>query len=119
MTNETENQTEYVSEPKRQGFKAFIAKRWVRVTGISVASALALAGAFGVGVAAGHGFGPHDGRPDFAKGNHQPFEADGGRQFGHGPDGDRDGGRFGDREGLGDGKPFAPQGNTGQQPAQP
>ena len=50
MTEETQYEIE---DAKSSGFRDFIAKRWVRITAISVAAAIALVGAFGVGVVAG------------------------------------------------------------------
>lgn len=50
MTEEIQYEIE---DSKGSGFREFIAKRWVRITAISVAAAIALVGAFGVGVAAG------------------------------------------------------------------
>ena len=55
-------ETQYeIEDAKSSGFRDFIAKRWVRITAISVAAALALVGAFGVGVAAGQRMAGNDG----------------------------------------------------------
>ena len=79
--------TNYVHEDQPEGgFKTFIARRWVRITGISLIAAIALVGAFGAGVLAGERIGggaAHDDRGGF---NQQFGGPQDGQQFG-GPGG--------------------------------
>jgi len=67
------NEPEYQVEEAPANAKSFFAKRWVRVTGISAAAALALAGAFGVGVVAG----------EKIAGSNNTMAGQFGQQFGH------------------------------------
>jgi len=75
-------------EAPKGGFKEFWAQRWVRVTAISVAAAIALVGAFGVGVVAGERISGGD-RGSFSQNG---FGGQGGPQFGGGQGGQQFGG---------------------------
>jgi len=77
--------------------KQFFAQRWVKITGISLAAAIALVGAFGVGVAAGERI-AGNGSGGYSQGGfggqfggHDDFGGNGGSQFG-GPQGGLNGG---------------------------
>ena len=79
-------ETNYLHEEAAGGIKAFFGKRWVRVTGISLAAAIALVGAFGVGVVAGERISGDRGGFSSAQNGGQfgGFGHDDGGQFGNG-----------------------------------
>lgn len=95
----TENSPEYINEDAVSGDKKrFTSSRAFKISAITVASALALAGSFGAGVLAGQKLGGNQFNDAF--GNHQ---------FGNGhfPDG-KD---FGPGNGFGPGQGFGPGAN--------
>ncbi|MEN9714971.1 MAG: hypothetical protein RJA35_438 [Actinomycetota bacterium] len=86
MTEETKYEIE---NETKLSFRDFAAKRWVRITAVSVGAAIALVGAFGAGVVAGERIGGQGQTSSF--GDHGNFGGSGGMQFG-GPNGKNFGG---------------------------
>jgi len=80
------DETNYVhEEASKPSAGAFFSKRWVRITGISLAAAVALVGAFGAGVLAGERLGGNATFGGDDRGFNQQFGGNG--QFQGGPQG--------------------------------